>query len=229
MSAFPNLSNSPSPQEDDLLDDLRDTLGKVQSEQYLSRRIRRLSRVIRGLFRFPAVTTPSTHQQSNCFEASLLGLLEEGLDCIAKGFQAALEQSWRNMHRLNLQGLKFSGRSFLVDRQIERCLAYLRRFERYWSASDEYTAVDCMLTALTEFAVRFEEPPKKLGIPQRQWFFDFVLFLLAQVAMRISSRFGNWEVMMLNQTVPGTGVAAVVERPSERIDVLETHEEVMST
>lgn len=227
MSASSGPSRALSPEEDLLHDHLAELFGQVRSENHLGQKIHHLRRMIHHTFRFPALTMPSPNRGSNDLESNLLQLLERGIDSIVEGFQDLLEQPWRNIHTLDLWELKRTGPALsrAADEQVEQCLEDFSRYKLYWSHSQDHLAVAKMLAAISEVAEGLERRAKWPRRRQREWLVDFVLFFFVQVARVTSSRFGLWEVRMLNQSVRGTGVGAAVERPTPKSAMGEVSEQ----
>lgn len=83
--------------------------------------------------------------------------------------------------------------------------------------SADFTTVKHMLTALENHAVRLDYGLSVDATRQRRadvdnWLFDFALLVFAQIGRVVSVLFRDWEVGLMKQTIPGTGLSAVEAR-----------------
>lgn len=156
------------------------------------------------------------------FESAVLTLVEEGMQKTIHSLQRQLLQPWCNLHGIDAYELRHRVPDITVYsddyRDMFACSTDIQQFEDVDLRSADFEVVRQLLKALGRHAGRLNialsgENGRSLGVNVNKWFFDYAVWLMMRISVTMSVLlFRGWEVRSLNQTVPGTGVAALDER-----------------
>lgn len=144
------------------------------------------------------------------FEAALLTLAEEALDDVGRSFLRLLgDRAWVNLHTITQGELLQEVDEQAIRTSARDCRRELRADERGEAGSDPVGELLGRLATHARRVDALEESTRAL----QDFYARYALYLLMEIARRVSEVVLHWEVKVLGQVVPGTGVLAVCERP----------------